>query len=72
MEGAGKAASFVMALGSIGGMIIPWLVGVVLEWGGTYASIGVLAACAATMLALHVGPQLARWRATVDAVGNLS
>jgi fucose permease len=71
VEAPGKAAGFVMAVGSIGGMIIPWLLGVVLEWGGTYASIGVLAACVAAMLALHVGPQLARGRATVDAVGNL-
>ena len=71
VQGAGRAASFVMALGSIGGMIIPWLVGVVLEWGGTYASIGVLAACGAAMLALHLGPKLMGQSVEVDVVGNV-
>jgi fucose permease len=60
VEGPGKAASFVMAMGSVGGMTIPWLLGVLLEWGGTYGSITLLVGCVLGMLALHLGPVMVR------------
>jgi fucose permease len=66
-EAPGRAASFAMALGSIGGMTIPWLLGVLLEWSGTYGSITLLAGCTLAMLALHLGSGLARSRVRVDA-----
>ncbi|MEO8287772.1 MAG: MFS transporter [Chloroflexota bacterium] len=54
----GKAASFVMGMGSVGGMLLPWLLGVLLEWQGVYGSIALIVACGLAMLLLHVGPRL--------------
>lgn len=47
---SGTAASFIAAFGSVGGMLIPWLQGVVLE-GGTYAAILLTLGCTLLMLA---------------------
>jgi fucose permease len=57
-QNPGKAASMVMAMGSIGGMIIPWLQGVLLEAAGTYASIAVLLAASLAMLTLYLAPRI--------------
>lgn len=62
VEAPGRAASFVMAMGSIGGMTIPWLLGALLDLSGTYASITLLAGCALGMLALHIASALAPGR----------
>jgi fucose permease len=67
VEGPGKAASFVMAMGSVGGMTIPWLLGVLLEWGGTYGSITLLVGCVLGMLALHLGPVMVRGQVAVSS-----
>lgn len=51
----GAAASVVVALGSIGGMLIPWSQGVLLERSGPSASALFIAAGLLAMLALHFG-----------------
>jgi fucose permease len=58
-----RAGAAVMAMGSVGGMVLPWLLGSSLEWGGPYTSIAVAGASALAMLALHAAPQLTRARA---------
>lgn len=60
--GPARAAAAVMAMGSVGGMVLPWLLGATLEWAGPYASIAVAASGALAMLALHATPQLIRAR----------
>jgi fucose permease len=60
--GPARAGAAVMAMGSVGGMVLPWLLGATLEWGGPYASISVASAGALAMLALHATPRLARAR----------
>lgn len=69
--GPGKAAGFVMAMGSVGGMVLPLLLGALLDWRGTYSSMALLLACCVTMLVLHLWPGIARSRARVDAIANL-
>jgi fucose permease len=61
--GPARAGAAVMALGSVGGMVLPWLLGATIEWGGAYTSIAVAATGALAMLALHAAPQLTRARA---------
>jgi fucose permease len=68
VEAPGRAASFVMAVGSIGGMTIPWMLGALLDWSGTYASITLLVGCALGMLALHLASGLSRRNAKRDYV----
>jgi fucose permease len=58
-----RAGAAVMAMGSVGGIVLPWLLGWTLESGGPYASISVAAAGTLAMLALHAAPQLTRARA---------
>ncbi len=50
--GPGQAASVVVVLGSLGGMLLPWLQGVLLETNGPVASALFVAAGTAGMLAL--------------------
>jgi fucose permease len=50
--GPGQAASVVVVLGSIGGMLLPWVQGVLLEGSGPFASALFVAAGTASMLAL--------------------
>jgi fucose permease len=57
-QATGTAASVVVALGSLGGMLLPWLQGVLLERSGPSASVLLVAAGTLLMLALHSGPRL--------------
>jgi MFS transporter, FHS family, L-fucose permease len=57
-QATGTAASIVVALGSLGGMSLPWLQGVLLERGGPSASVLLVAAGTLVMLALHSMPRL--------------
>lgn len=52
---AGTAASVVVAMGSIGGMVLPWLQGALLERSGPPASVLLVAGGTLAMLALHIG-----------------
>jgi nitrate/nitrite transporter NarK len=51
-ENAGKAAGAAAAMGSLGGMLLPWLQGVILERLGTGASAGFTGGAALVMAAL--------------------
>jgi MFS transporter, FHS family, L-fucose permease len=51
----GTAASIVVAMGSLGGMLLPWLQGALLESRGPVASVVLVAAAALAMLALDHG-----------------
>jgi fucose permease len=50
---AGKAASLVMLFGGLGGMVIPWLQGVLLVGAGPLAAAGLIAAANLAMLGLY-------------------
>ena len=72
----GTAASVVVAMGSAGGMLLPWLQGALLERVGPAASVLLVAAGTLAMLALHVGrglvgrqPTADRRRLTADTCG---
>jgi fucose permease len=70
-----RAGAAVMAMGSVGGMVLPWLLGSTLEWGGPYTSIAVAASGALAMLVLHAAPQLTearRARAGARAAARLA
>jgi fucose permease len=54
-QAPGTAASAVVAMGSVGGMLLPWLQGVLLERVSPAASVLLVAAGALGMLALHIG-----------------
>jgi len=54
----GTAASVVVAAGSIGGIVLPWLQGVLLERSGPSASVLLVAASGLAMLVLHLGREL--------------
>jgi len=54
-QAPGTAASAVVAMGSFGGMLLPWLQGVLLERVSPAASVLLVAAGALGMLALHIG-----------------
>jgi fucose permease len=63
----GTAASIVVAAGSIGGMLLPWLQGILLEQSGPPASVLLVAVGTLAMLALHLGRgMLAGGRTTND------
>jgi fucose permease len=62
----GTAASVVVALGSAGGMLLPWLQGALLERAGASASVLLVAAVTLAMLGLHVGRIALERRGTVD------
>ena len=64
-RGTGTATSIVMALGSIGGMIVPWLLLVLLERGPAFSTLLIVAGIVA-MLALHLG-RGRRGQRTVEA-----
>jgi fucose permease len=53
-RGTGTATSIVMALGSVGGMSLPWLLLVLLERGPMLSTLLIVAGMAG-MLALHIG-----------------
>jgi fucose permease len=57
-ERPGVAVSIVSALGSLGGMLLPWLQGNLLVRGGPLAGALLVAAATVAMLALHSGRQL--------------
>jgi fucose permease len=57
-EQPGTAISIVSALGSLGGMLLPWLQGNLLASGGPPASALLIAAGTLAMLALHAGRRL--------------
>jgi fucose permease len=54
-RGPGKAASVVAAMGSVGGMILPWLQGMLLENHGPSASVVFVAIGGGAMLTLYIG-----------------
>lgn len=54
-QSPGTAASTVVAMGSGGGMLIPWIQGILLERVSPATSVLFVAAGAAAMLALHLG-----------------
>jgi fucose permease len=60
----GAAVSIVAALGSLGGMLLPWLQGNLLARGGPPASALLIAAGTLAMLALHTGRMLLGRRPT--------
>ena len=68
---AGTAASVVVALGSVGGMLLPWLQGVLLDRSGPSASMWLVALSTLAMLALHVGRGLLTGRPAHDKPGPL-
>jgi fucose permease len=51
----GAAVSVVVALGSLGGMLLPWIQGALLESRGPFSSVLLVAAGTAAMLALDLG-----------------
>lgn len=51
-EAPGTAGSFVMSLGTVGSMLLPWLQGVLLDGAGPRASVGLIAAGTLCMLGL--------------------
>jgi fucose permease len=51
----GTAASVVVAMGSLGGMLLPWIQGALLESRGPSSSTLLVAAGALAMLALELG-----------------
>ena len=51
----GTAASVVVALGSLGGMLLPWIQGALLESRGPSSSVLLVAAGTLAMLALELG-----------------
>jgi fucose permease len=55
---SGTAVSILMAMGSIGGMVIPWSQGVLLERSSPSASVLFIAGGILAMFALHIGRQL--------------
>ncbi|MFL5806944.1 MAG: MFS transporter [Roseiflexaceae bacterium] len=64
-QAPGTAASMVVALGSVGGTLLPWLQGVVLERAGPAASVLLVAACTLAMLGLQLGRGLLGQRGMV-------
>jgi fucose permease len=62
----GTAASVVVAMGSAGGTLLPWLQGALLERAGPAASVLLVAAGTLAMLGLHLGRVALERRATVD------
>jgi fucose permease len=58
----GTAASVVVAMGSLGGMLLPWAQGALLESRGPDASVVLVAACSVAMLALELGRGLIECR----------
>ena len=52
---AGTAASVVIGLGSLGGMLLPWVQGALLESSGPAASVVLVAAGTLAMLAIELG-----------------
>lgn len=59
-EAPGKAASVAAAMGSVGGMLLPWFQGVLLERAGVHASARFVALATLAMLALVAGIQMGR------------
>ncbi len=49
----GAATSIVMAIGSVGGMLLPWLQGVLMERSGLQSSVLLVVAAAVAMLVLY-------------------
>jgi FHS family L-fucose permease-like MFS transporter len=64
---AGTATSIVVALGSVGGMVLPLLQGVLLERSGPQSSVVVIVAGTCAMLACFLGY---RWLAVRRAQGE--
>jgi fucose permease len=62
----GMAASVVVAMGSVGGMMLPWFQGALLEHTGPAASVLLVAAGTLAMLGLHLGRTALDRRATVE------
>jgi fucose permease len=60
----GTAASVAVAMGSLGGMLLPWLQGALLEHSGPAASVLLIATGALAMLALDVGRGMLAGRRT--------
>jgi fucose permease len=52
---SGKAAGAVMTMGSTGGLVLPWLLGVLILQVGSRLGMTVIAGCALTMLLLCIG-----------------
>jgi fucose permease len=50
----GKAGGIIVSLGSLGGMLIPWFQGILLERNGPTAAMLLITVCAVGMLALFV------------------
>jgi fucose permease len=59
-DGPGKAASVVAALGSVGGMLVPWMQGVALDRGGESANAVFVAAGMLVMVLAYGGVRLVR------------
>lgn len=67
----GTAASVVVAMGSLGGMLLPWIQGALLESRGPSSSVLLVAAGAVAMLALDLGRGLLkRLGYRVQGTGN--
>jgi fucose permease len=62
----GTAASVVVAMGSAGGTMLPWLQGALLERAGSSASVLLVATGTLAMLGLHLGRTALDRRATTD------
>jgi fucose permease len=68
----GTAASLVVAMGSAGGTLLPWLQGVLLERAGPPASVLLVAAGTLAMLGLHLGRVLLERRAAGDQQAQIA
>ncbi len=65
--GQGKAVSVVAAMGSVGGMLLPWLQGVLLEQVGVHANAWFTLSGALAMLVIFSGVRLASARRAASA-----
>ena len=59
---SGTATSVVLGVGSGGGIVLPWLQGVLLDWQGPRASVLLVLACAGAMLSTYLGYRALRRR----------
>ena len=68
---AGKAAALTMLFGGLGGMVIPWLQGVLLAGRGPLAAAGLIAAANLAMVGLYYLARVAERRGAVPAVAEV-
>ncbi len=68
---AGKAAALTMLFGGLGGMVIPWLQGVLLAGRGLLAAAGLIAAANLAMVGLYYLVRVAERRGASGRRGGV-